>query len=165
MSLSALKNKQANTQQNLLSESHCWLENLSRPMLALCKCALSAVWHTCLGIALFYDAYHTMNNVGLESIGKDEHHLESWDHVLVLQGMLFQALPYAMRHVSQWRGGKRRLKLALISTQHLGSLGMTCALRTEEKYNRNEWYRWSEVTRLRDGMPKTVMRAQSVTDH
>lgn len=40
---------------------------------------LSAICHTHLEI--FYDAYHPMNNVGLERDGKDEHHLESLDHV------------------------------------------------------------------------------------
>lgn len=41
------------------------------------RALLSAVGHAHLGIPLFYDAYHTMNNVGLESDGKDECHLES----------------------------------------------------------------------------------------
>jgi len=86
--------------------------------------------------------------------------------LLVLQGMGFQALPYAMSHASQSGTGKRRQKLALISAQHLGSLEMMCALHTEEKScNRKERHRWSEVTRLRDGMPKIVMRVQPVPDY
>lgn len=63
----------------LLSESNCWLENLSKPRKALKICS-SAVWHTSLGIPLFYDVYHTMNNVGLEGDGKDQYLLESWEH-------------------------------------------------------------------------------------
>lgn len=70
------------TEQLLLSESDCWLENLPKPMQVSRKCVLlSPVWQAHLGIPLFYDAYHTMNNVELESDGKDEHHLESWKHV------------------------------------------------------------------------------------
>lgn len=41
---------------------------------------LSAVWHTSLGISLFYDSYHTINNV-LASDEKDKHCLERWEHV------------------------------------------------------------------------------------
>lgn len=100
--LQLLKTTRQTQQQILLSESDCWLENLPKPMQALSKRALlSAVWHTCLGIPFFYDAYHTMSKVGLESDGKDEHHLESWEYVSVLQGMAFCSLPYAVCHASQ----------------------------------------------------------------
>ena len=40
-----------------------------------------------------------------------------------------------------------------------------CIAHRKKSCNRKEWHRRSEVTRLRDGMPKIVLRVQSVPDH
>lgn len=125
---------------------------------------LNAICHSHLGIPLFYDAYHPMNNVGLERDGKDEHHLESWDYVswccrAWLSG--FFLMPCVMLHKKILERGDRNWYCKARNTW----VHWNWCVHTQEKScNRNGWHWWSNIILLRDGMPKRVRKVQSVPD-